>query len=235
MQKGIIWDLDDTLIYTNALFEEAKADFVAYMQKLQLFDAEIYDVMNALDIGHVQKYKGYHKECFPYALRDTYQVYCRKYQKEMKKEEMERAENFGWQVFQKKSQLLPYAKEVLTALKQEYPLFLLTKGDWQVQNSSIDLHGLRPFFTAIYIFPDKSRAEYEKVIGENRLAVSASWSIGNSIKADINPSLQCGLQCIHINTTSWDYEYEMPLQPIFSVNSLLECKNIILEGEGEVL
>ena len=233
--KSIIWDLDDTLIYTNALFEGAREDFVCFMQGLSLFDDGIYKVINDFDIAHVRQCQGYHKECFPYALRDTYLYYCKKYHRIPILIQQEQAEDFGWQVFKKKSKMVLNAKEVLKILGEHYALFLLTKGDKEIQNRSLNQHDLERFFQKIYIFPNKGEKEYASVIKENKIDVTHSWSIGNSIKSDINPSLRCGLNCIHFNSTSWDFENALPIAPIYVVNSLTSCLEIILEQKGEMV
>jgi len=230
---GCIFDFDDTLVETTVYYDQAKERFAEKMAALGYPVEEALHILNQFDISNVLKCGGFHKECFPNALVQTYEYYCTKYGNVVCNLTREWMEELGWWVFKQPTELIGGAAEVLERLSNEIPLFLATKGDPEIQAVRLKESGLKRFFTAIYIVPDKTHKEYTGIAAENGLDPGISWIVGNSMKGDINPGLRSGFNCIHVfHHNTWDFEEEEPEGEYFSVKNIRDVPDLILSTAG---
>ena len=93
---------------------------------------------------------------------------------------------------------LPGVAETLAALREHYPLVLLTKGDLLDQEHKIERSGLAPYFSRIFVVSNKSDREYRRLLHDLSVAPDAFLMVGNSFKSDIRPVLEMGGWGIHI-------------------------------------
>lgn len=225
-----MFDFDDTLVYTNQIFDRAKERFYHAMASLGLCDEKIDSILNDFDIANVRRHGGFHKECFPLALRQTYAYYCQRNGKDIDEKLAGDFEQLGWQVYEEPAQLIPGAPDILLGLSRDYTLFLLTQGDEHIQKDRMAKSGLLPFFYRSYIFHVKDTPAYQKIIMEHNIDIAVSWSVGNSLRSDVNPSIRAGLRAIHINNYSWDYEHEEAIGSYCKAGDLWQCWDIINRG-----
>ena len=61
-----------------------------------------------------------------------------------------------------------------------------------------------------------------------------SWSIGNSIRSDINPAIRIGMKAIWIPTPTWDFEEQQPIKTnrLFRADSVKEVPDIVMKTLG---
>ncbi|PKM81094.1 MAG: hypothetical protein CVU89_11175 [Firmicutes bacterium HGW-Firmicutes-14] len=228
--RGCIFDFDDTLVETTIYYDLAKDRFAARMADLGFPGEEALDILNQFDISNVLKCGGFHKECFPDALVQTYEYYCKKFGSKLCSKTAKWMADLGWWVFRQPTRLIEGARETLGVLSREMPLFLATKGDLEIQNHRLKESGLKDFFRAIYIVPDKTHKEYTEIASNNTINPKESWIVGNSMKGDINPGLRSGFNCIHVfHHNTWDFEEEAPEGEHYSVKSIREVPGIILK------
>ncbi len=221
MSCGILFDFDDTLVETTVHFNRAKDRFSAKMTALGFPGVEALEVLNAFDIQNVRCRGGFFKECFPLALGETYEYYCRSYGRKCVPQQKKEMENMGWWVFEQPVRPMKGAREVLRRLCGILPLFLATKGDPLVQHGRIEESGLSGYFNKVYVLVDKNSSAFRDIALEQRLKPSVSWVVGNSMKSDINPALKAGFNCIYIqHPHTWDFEDEAPLGGHVNVDSL---------------
>ena len=223
MRQGIIFDFDDTLVYTNILFDQAKQAFYQRMAVLGLGDDHLSQTLNDFDIANVQAFGGMVKECFPLALGQTYKFYASKVGLKASPAEVENVENMGWQVFSRPLITLPGAVNLLKALQGNYRLFLLTQGDPVLQQERLAQSGLASFFTDCRVCKIKTAQSFGEVALINGLRPGDCWSIGNSLRSDIKPALTAGLRAIHLKTDGWDYEKQTPQGFFYAAKSLKDC------------
>lgn len=228
MGSGILFDFDDTLVETTLYFDRAKEKFAGMMNDLGFPPGEALAVLDQNDIKNVKLCGGFLKECFPKALGETYEYYCkisgRNFSKALRKE----FENLGWRVFEQPVKLIEGTEEVLSALYRKFPLLLATKGDPQVQRERINESGLERWFNKVYILGDKNTGIYKKIAAEQRLLPPASWLVGNSMKSDINPGIRAGFNCIHVHHPStWGFEDEEPIGGHYSVERIKDVLKLI--------
>ena len=229
MIAGIIFDFDDTLIETTKHFDLAKEKFRIRMAQLEFPAEDCLVTLNQFDIKNVLKSGGFMKDCFPLALGETYDYYCQKYKRRACKGTRAEIVNLGWQVFQHDIEIIDGVIEVLDKLSADYPLFLATKGEVNLQCAKLKASGLEKYFQKVYITPDKTAKEYSNIALDQHLQVIDSWVIGNSMKGDINPGIKSGFNCIHVcHHHTWDYEEEPALGEHHSVTSIRDVLDIIL-------
>ncbi len=88
--------------------------------------------------------------------------------------------------------------ESLEALGQRHTLLLVTMGEKEEQLGKLSASGLGDHFSAVHVFPDKTRRHYETIVRRHRLERRDSWMIGNSMAKDIRPARASGLKTCHI-------------------------------------
>lgn len=230
--KGCIFDFDDTLVETTVYYDRAKERFAEKMNLMGFPVEEALETLNRFDISNVIKCGGFHKECFPNALVQTYEYYCKTNNIKICDETRSWMEDLGWWVFRQPTQLIDGAYEVLKVLSRQLPLFLATKGDPEIQTGRLNESGLKKHFTSIYIVPDKTHKEYTDIAVENGIDPKQSWIVGNSMKGDINPGIKSGFNCIHVfHHNTWDFEEEEPIGRYVSVRSISHVPDIILGSD----
>ncbi len=231
-KRAVIFDFDDTLVHTNVVFERVKAAFAQEMAALGLADAELLPVLNRFDVENVRRHGGLAKECFPHALRQTYAEYCRRAGLPCDRLQAEIFENWGWSVFDAPVEPVEGAHEVLETLRRAgWTLFLLTQGDRQTQEKRLAAAGMNGYFHKYYITHAKSKADFLLPLAEYDLPATACWSVGNSIRADMNPALAVGLRAIHVCHECWDYEHAQPAGFFYQVERLADCLPILFQNE----
>ena len=228
MTSGILFDFDDTLVETTVYFNAAKKYFAARMKEIGFPPEESLVTLNHFDIINVQKCGGFLKHCFPEALGQTYEFYCRRFGLDCNEKLRKEIEDLGWWVFAQPVQPVPGAEEVLARLQPQYPLFLATKGDPVLQLGRVKESGLTRWFRHVYVLDNKIRETYQRIAAEQRLRPPASWVVGNSMKADINPARLAGYNCIYIyHPHTWDYEEEEPVGGHVSVETLNDMLQVV--------
>ncbi|MGI5891955.1 MAG: HAD family hydrolase [Bacillota bacterium] len=230
MEKAIIFDFDDTLVYTNDIFNNAKDRFYDLMFELNLADERLADVLNHLDIANVKKAGGLAKDCFPNALRQTYLYYCRKKNQQADLKIAELCADIGWQVYEITPVIVPGAEELLKELSAHYKLYMMTQGDKKTQKERMEKSGLLRYFDDYKIVKAKKQFHYMQLITKKSIKKEASWSVGNSLRSDINPALLAGLKAIHVQVDCWDYESAASIGGYHQTKDLLSCRNILLDN-----
>lgn len=235
MTAGILFDFDDTLVETTVYFNVAKDRFAGIMEGLGFPPEEALNALNRFDIENVRKCGGFFKQCFPEALGQTYEFYCKSYGVAHERLRRKEIEGLGWWVFSQPVRPVPGAEDVLSSLHGRFPLFLATKGDPGLQYERVSESGLSRWFKGIYVLTDKSREAYIKIASEQNLRPFASWVVGNSMKSDINPARIAGFNCIYIHHPhTWDYEEEEPVGGHVSVESLSEVPWVLARRAAAV-
>ncbi|MFX4260658.1 HAD hydrolase-like protein [Pelotomaculum propionicicum] len=228
MKCGVLFDFDDTLVETTIHFNAAKEKFAGIMSCLDFPAEEALEVLNRNDIRNVRQCGGFFKECFPRALGETYEYYCKIFNREMDLALKKEIEDLGWQVYEQPAEPVKDAGMVLESLQRRYPLYLATRGELSVQEARLEQSGLARWFKKIYVLSEKNCAAYRQIALEQRLTPQSSWVVGNSMKSDVNPALRAGFKSIYIyHPHTWDYEDEEPIGGHVNVDSLLDVLSII--------
>ena len=218
----IIFDLDDTLIKTSRIYNNARCEFSKSMSRLGFPDKEALEKLDEIDIKHVNE-QGFTKDRYPLSLVKTYHHFCQRFGKKIDNKIEKEIDNIGRNVFRQIPEPVKDADLVLSNLKERYFLILATLGDPEIQHKKIDHSGLKNYFKAIYVLSYKTTDEYLQILKKHNLKREKTWIIGNSVRSDLNPGLQLGLNCILIPAVTWAFEEEKPISDNYiQLDSLIE-------------
>jgi putative hydrolase of the HAD superfamily len=236
-QQTLIMDLDDTLVHCNKYFKESKKKFVSQMQKWfkALSKKEIIQKHSEIDLKSVEKY-GLQSSVYPDTYVETYKYFCKKFGRKMEEKEIKQVRRIGERVFQQKVQPLPYMKEVLNKLREDgHQLYLFTGGDLENQRRKIKQLDLGTYFeNRVFIFEHKNINALKKVLKKIKPEMNSTWMIGNSLKTDIKPAIELGINAIHIpSEIEWSYnivDIEVEPRGVFAeLKSLLHLPDYLRE------
>lgn len=214
MKNRFIFDLDDTLIHTAKHYNKVLDRFAQFVQKDIGVEApstsEILEIQAKVDLASIA-YKDFAKERFPTSLAKTYQIIANRTKKsQIETIEGERkAYEIGLKVFDPNywtRKLVAGAEDTLNFLtSQQEELFLLTMGDEEVQRKKINHFNLERWFgSKIHIVPKEKKPILENI--SRNSDKSKIWMVGNSMRSDIIPALECGIWGVYIPQETWAYD-----------------------------
>ncbi|WP_417684071.1 HAD family hydrolase [Roseibium sp.] len=93
---------------------------------------------------------------------------------------------------------LPHVADTLLAVKDDYRLILITKGDLFDQERKLAASRLGEYFDAVEIVSEKTAATYETLFDRHGSGAASAMMIGNSVKSDILPALEAGSHGVHV-------------------------------------
>lgn len=103
--------------------------------------------------------------------------------------------------------LLPNMKASLHALKNDYQLMAITKGDLLDQESKFSRSGISDLFDYIEIVSEKNPQTYLTILEKYQIHTHEFLMVGNSLKSDVLPVLDIGSMAVHIPYHStWVHE-----------------------------
>jgi len=186
------------------LYTTAKIEFQGLMAAESLDPVRALDEFERLDNSNVDRF-GFSRQRLPASMLETYCRLSRESGRAPGQQVEKRISEIADRLFASKARLVPGAEDVLRALK-DFRLMLLTKGDRVVQQRRLEESGLGGYFESIHIVPNKQEAAFQTLIKENGIDKQISWSVGDSLRSDVQPALKVGLNAIWIPASTWSYE-----------------------------
>jgi putative hydrolase of the HAD superfamily len=230
----IVFDADDTLWTTQELYDSAKARFFAWLASFGHDPGAAASLYSEIDLENVTRL-GLSRERFPSSMEATYRALCSSQSREPEAAGVAQARTFATWVFEATPALRPGAEEVLERLAETYRLVLFTAGDPEVQWARIRASGLAGYFDQVRVTPRKTVDSWRSLLRELPARADTTWSVGNSVRSDINPALELGLRCVLISAPTWAHEQE-PLLPEKSWPSTAEVwRAETLTGVAEMI
>ena len=217
-QQTLILDLDDTLIHCSKYFIRSKNQFAEQMQDWFDFISkdEILQKQLEIDVKNVDKH-GLHSSLYPESFVLTYKYFCVKYGRALKKSEIELVRKMGQEVFELEVQPFPYVYDVLDSLLEDgHRLYLFTGGDKKNQRRKINQLGLDRYFEdRVFIHEHKNSTTLKKVLNRIECEKKSTWMVGNSLKTDVKPAIELGINAIHIPSDfEWSYNIiDLEIEP----------------------
>ncbi len=105
-------------------------------------------------------------------------------------------------------ELLPHAKDAVTALARDHRVLLITKGDLLDQERKLAQSGLGDLFDAVEIVSDKTAAAYARIFSRHGDGADRALMVGNSLKSDVLPVLAAGGWGVHVpHGLTWALEH----------------------------
>jgi putative hydrolase of the HAD superfamily len=225
---AVIFDFDDTLVATNIIYDEARERFFVAMERLGCLDREAMgEFLNDTDIKYVRELGFLANDCFPRAMRATYEHFVTIAGGTCDAVTADTMEQIAWDVYERETEFMEGARELLEKLQGRVRLFLLTQGDKDTQLKRLQMSGLLQYFDDFRIVPVKTKNEYQEFIAEMNIDASRSWMVGNSLRHDVNPAISTGLKAAHYKIPAWDFEHEEPLGEYDTLNNLTDFLELI--------
>jgi len=117
----------------------------------------------------------------------------------------------GQEMLRPPIELLPHAREAVTAVSARYRTILVTKGDLLDQERKLAQSGLGDLFHGVEIVSDKTAAMYQAAFARHGAGPQNAAMVGNSLKSDVLPALAVGAWGIHVpHDLTWSYEQAEP-------------------------
>ncbi|MFD2738201.1 HAD family hydrolase [Sulfitobacter aestuarii] len=117
----------------------------------------------------------------------------------------------GREMLSHEVELLPHATATLEALRHEYRLVLITKGDLLDQERKLAQSGLRAYFDAVEIVSRKDRETYQRVFERHGDGPTRGVMAGNSMRSDVLPMIEAGGWGVYVpHGLVWAIEHAEP-------------------------
>lgn len=105
-------------------------------------------------------------------------------------------------------ELLPHAREAVTALADRYRVVLITKGDLLHQERKLAQSGLGDLFDAVEIVSDKTPQIYARIFARHGPGPESALMVGNSLRSDVIPPIMAGGWGVHVpHGEDWALEH----------------------------
>ncbi|MDT8857070.1 HAD family hydrolase [Paracoccaceae bacterium Fryx2] len=108
-------------------------------------------------------------------------------------------------------ELLPHAREAVTALARTHRVLLITKGDLMDQERKLAQSGLGDLFHAVEIVSHKTPATYATIFARHGSGPEQALMVGNSLRSDVLPVIEAGGWGVHVpHGLTWALEAADP-------------------------
>ncbi len=107
--------------------------------------------------------------------------------------------------------LLPHAAETVEALRHDFKVVVITKGDLLDQERKLAQSGLRDLFHAVEIVPAKTTDTYARIFDQHGTGADQGLMVGNSMASDVIPMIRAGGWGVFAPLgVSWEIEHADP-------------------------
>ncbi len=203
--QTLLIDADDTLWENNIYFERAISGFISFLNHHEFSPEQVREVLNDVERESIVTH-GYGLHSFAHALVQTFE---RLAVEPLTPALHETIHGFAHTIAEHPVEVINGVDETLQHLKSRHRLILMTKGAIIEQTGKVERSGLKEYFSAIEIVPEKDAPTYESIVSKHGLSSRSTWMIGNSPKSDINPALAAGLNAVFVpHGNTWILEHE---------------------------
>jgi putative hydrolase of the HAD superfamily len=213
---GLVFDGDDTLWKTEHLYDMARLRARRVVEGSGLSGARWEEIERRTDIENVGTL-GFSTERFPASCVQAYEQLCDEIARQPDTRVAARINKAARTAFLSRAPLVARARKTLERLRASgHKLALLTKGDAELQNKRIHASGLGDLFEVIAVVPEKNADVIRRVVACLGVQPEQACMVGNSLRSDVLPALEAGLQAVWIDAHVWEYErssdYAVPAQ-----------------------
>ncbi|MEM9000057.1 MAG: HAD family hydrolase [Bacteroidota bacterium] len=200
--KVIGFDADDTLWVNETYFRETEERFAELLQGYETknkIDQELFKT----EMQNLELY-GYGIKGFVLSMIESALDLSNN---RLPQETIVRILNLGKKMIAHPVELLHGVEDVLKALKNNYRLIVLTKGDLLDQERKLEKSGLSAYFHHVEVLSEKKEENYKSLLEHLEINIDEFLMVGNSLRSDVIPILNIGAYAIHIPFhTTWVHE-----------------------------
>jgi len=224
----IALDADDTLWDNESFYIQAKADFVALLQRYELSPEQVKARLDMIEEGNVAIY-GYGIKSFLLSMVEAAIAIS---QGEIRGDDLRAVIDLGREMLSSPVKIFPHTEDTLAALSQRWDLMLITKGDVFEQSQKIERTGLAKYFRLVEIVGQKTPAVYRALLKRHNIDPRRFLMVGNSLRSDIQPVLALGGQAVYIPyINTWAHEHrldgELSKDGYYELESLAELPELL--------
>ena len=203
--QTLLIDADDTLWENNIYFERAIASFISFLNHHEFSPEQVRAVLNDVERECIVSH-GYGLHSFARSLVRTFE---RLAVEPLTPALHETINGFAHTIADHPVEIMAGVTETLQYLSERHHLMLMTKGAFTEQSGKVERSGLKEYFAAVEIVPEKDADAYRTIISKYDLPQDTTWMVGNSPKSDINPALVAGLNAVFVpHGSTWILEHE---------------------------
>lgn len=239
MIKNLIFDLDDTLTDCGVFYREQESKFAQYQHERTGLSIDIIKKLREdIDVNFTKTPDGFNRVRFPRSFASTSTVIDIMLGNPIDEVAAYQSFELGDEVFNATYPLCEGVEEALTEYQQHgYNMFILTKGDYEVQSRKIQLNLLSRWFPAdqIYIVPRKTPESLQRVLDDNELSPIETVVIGDSLSDDIANAQIVGCMDIWVSgrhNSAWAYE-NTKVQPSVRTENVADLPNLLNPKTGD--
>jgi len=209
--QTLLIDADDTLWENNIYFERVIADFISFLNHHEYSREQVREVLNEVERESIMTH-GYGLHSFAHSLVQTFE---RLAVEPLTPALHETISGFAHTIADHPIEILPEVPQTLQYLAERHHLILMTKGAVTEQTGKVERSGLKEYFSAIEIVPEKEISTYRAMAAKYDLLADSTWMVGNSPKSDINPALAAGLNAVFVpHGQTWILEHDEITDPL---------------------
>jgi len=203
--QTLLIDADDTLWENNIYFERAIANFISFLNHHEYSPEQVRAALNDVERECIVTH-GYGLHSFAHALVRTFE--------NLSVEPLtlalhETINGFCHAIAEHPMEIIRQVPETLQYLSERHHLIMVTKGVFAEQTGKIERSGLKPYFAAVEIVPEKDVPTYSEIVSKYELPAASTWMVGNSPKSDINPALAAGINAVFVpHGNTWILEHD---------------------------
>lgn len=205
VSRAVIFDGDDTLWETEALYDVARDLAAEIVESAGFSSIEFQRLQREIDISNVRT-MSFSSSRFPTSSVQAYDQLAKQSGARPAKAIRSAIYEASASVFEMPAPLFDGVESVLREVRNDFQIGLLTKGDADVQARRISQSGLKDLFAGASIVDEKSESEFIQLLNDLECLPSASWSVGNSLGSDVLPALSIGMSAIWIDAPVWGHE-----------------------------
>jgi putative hydrolase of the HAD superfamily len=205
-RQVLLIDADDTLWENNVYFEEAIAGFIERLNHQHMSPQQVRLFLNDVERETILE-RGYGVHSFAHSLVKCFE---RLAEEPVTPALHEYIWGFAHRIASCPIELIHGVPETLDYLCQRgHHLIMMTKGDLTEQAGKVERSGVKDYFAAVEIVPEKKPVAYKSVVEKYELAAQTTWMVGNSPRSDINPAMAAGINAVFVpHDNTWILEHE---------------------------
>lgn len=205
----LIWDFDDTIVYTNREFERTNHDTATIISRSLMGDeslvADIMTKQRLLDLELVKTY-GFVPARYVMSWLQTYESYATSLKRNIYTHVKDMIQETVNDLYIRQFENIQSSHETLELLRKEgQHMIILTAGVEEIQNRKILQSGVREFVEEVIVYPYKTPSTFKDVMARHQ--AKEYVMIGNSLKSDIYPALENDAWGFHFEQDTWEADH----------------------------
>jgi putative hydrolase of the HAD superfamily len=228
--KDLIADLDGTIVTCGRYYSEACQDVTTRIaEKYQVEATLVRELIDHLDIWAIRanQVDGFRKERFPRSLAAAVAAVQYIAHGEVTLEDCEWAYHRANQVFSALYEPFPGAIDTLRSYKDAgWRVWILTKGDPDVQNPKIYKNGLDTVVTGWEVVPRKNVDILRTFCEQRGIDITTAVYVGDSVRDDMQSAAKVGMQAIRVETDPQDNWVHEQIEDPWSNAVILTLKDL---------